>query len=389
MFSLKQSRGFTIIELLVAVGVTAILVALMLSITINILSGWNRSSGKLSNENQARLILDILSQDIQGAILRYDSNAWFVATIQDDQSGAGDSGMTTTTFTADWPSSGIKPQASSNSFVINPSERLISNYRFGQAGVWLRFFTVPPDGASTNLSDTSAPRAVAYQMLRAQVNGSAQSSYMLFRSEVRPGGTSSGSTFSHGYDLFQGRMVTDSDGSPGYNSTAHGNREDIASRSNATRVRSPHVDHVIGTNVIDFGIKIYGKEAGAEVELFPVRRNSAGASLGAVASAPPLTYAASLRNPASPPPDILRIGNAANIIYGDNPTVDGHSPIYPTAVEVLVRILTPEGARLIAALEANQIAAPDGLSPQAHWWRIAEQHSDVFTRRIDIRAKPL
>lgn len=385
-FRLNEERSaFTIVELLVAIGVTAVLVALILNITINVLNGWSRSSGKLRNENQARFVLDYLSQDIQGAILKYDTNTWLAATIQRDQGGIGDAAMSGTKFTASWSGSTVKPGAGDGSFVINPSERLLKNYRFGQAGVWLRFFTIPPDNATTGLSDTSAPRAVAYQMTRVRINGSDQNSYMLFRSEVRPGGTTSGSTFSHGYDLFLDKDSTDADGSPGYNSTTDGNREDVASRANATRVRSPHIDHVLATDVIDFGIRLYGRENGAEVEIFPVRRGVSGTALGAVAGGAPLTYAASLRNPATAP-DVTGIGSASDILYGDDPGVSGHSPIYPTAAELLVRILTPEGARQIAALEAGQLAAPDGLSPEAHWWKIAEEHSDVFTRRVEIRS---
>jgi|GEM_PF-260120 hypothetical protein len=381
----KARRAFTIIELLVAIGVTVVLVALMLNISVNVLNGWNRSSGKLRNENQARLVLDYLSQDLQGAILKYDTNTWLAATIQRDQSGTGDAGISGTVFTANWPASGVKPGASNGSFEINPGgaatpgERLLKNYRFGQAGVWLRFFTVPPDNSDpTDLASASAPRAVAYQMARVRVKGSDQHMYALFRSEVRPGGTGSGSTFSVGYDLF---MSEGTSPSPGYNA---GN----AGKGNPGTVRQPHPDHIIGTDVIDFGVRLYGRENGAEVEIFPVRRDAAGNVLGGlaqVAGGPPLTYAASLRDPSNAP-DVAGIGDALDILYGDDPTVSGHTPIYPTAAELLVRILTPEGARQIAALEAGQIIPPDDLSVNEYWWRIAEEHSDVFTRRVEIRS---
>lgn len=376
-FTLRVTRGcraFTIVELLVAIGVTAILVTLMLSVTINVLKGWNQSSGKLSNENQARLVLEYLSKDLQGAILRRDTGTWLAATIQDEQTGTGDTGMSGSRFTADW-SGTVKPTAINGSFAINPAERLLKNYKFGQAGVWLRFFTIPPDNVPGAISNTSAPRAVGYQMTRVRVKGSDQYVYALFRSEVRPGGTASGSTFSLGYDLFQ-----DKDDDPSYNL---GN---MATVGNPGTIRRPHFSQIIANNVIDFGVRLYGRDSGAEVEIFPVRRDGVGAALGLPATGVPLTYAASLRDP-STAPDVDAIGNASDIIYGDDTTASGHNPIYPTAAEVLVRILTPEGARLIAALEAGQLGNPDGLTTDEHWWKIAEEHSDVFTRRIEILSR--
>jgi prepilin-type N-terminal cleavage/methylation domain-containing protein len=371
MFSFKQSRGFTIIELLVAVGVTAILVALMLTITINILNGWNRSSGKLSNENQARLILDQLSQDLQGVIMRRDANTWLAVTAQRDQpAGNGDSGLSTgTPFAGAWGGT-VKPTAGNGSFEINPSGRQIADYRFGQAGVWLRFFTTPPDNATTDLSDTSAPRAVAYQMIRVRVGTSDQYTYGLFRSEVRPfNAADNNSTFGIGYDLFM-----DQTASPSYNA---GN----AGEGNVGNVRRPPGSRILAVNVIDFGVKLYGRSGNAEVELFPIRRNAAGNAVdanGDPATPPtntPFTFAASSRNPA-PAPNITGVGS---INYG-----------YPTAAEVMVRILSPEGVRLISALEAGNLARPPEASNDAeHWWLIARQHSDVFTRRIEFRAATL
>lgn len=372
MISLKQSRGFTIIELLVAVGVTAILVALMLNITISVLNGWNRSSGKLSNDNQARLILDLLSQDLQGVIMRRDANTWLAATAQQTQSGNGDSGLNTgTPFAGAWDGT-VKPTAASGSFEINPSGRKIADYRFGQAGVWLRFFTTPPDNATTDLINTSAPRAVAYQLIRVRVGASDQYSYGLFRTESRPfNPANDNSTFGVGYDLFMDETATLS-----YN---RGNGTD----GNAGNIRRPPGVRILAVNVIDFGVKLYGRSGSVEVELFPVRRNSDGnpASLDGNGnpytppSNTPFTFAASSRNPV-PAPNITGVGT---IDYG-----------YPTAAEVMVRILSPEGVRLISALEAGNLTLPpEATNGAEHWWLIARQHSDVFTRRIDLRSTTL
>lgn len=369
MLSCKKGQGFTIIELLVAVGVTAILVALMLSITINVLNGWNRSSGRLSNENQARLILDQLSQDIQGAIMRRDLNTWLAATVQRDQSGTGDSAMSGTLFTGAW-SGTVKPDSSDDSLRIDPVGRQIKDYRFGQAGVWLRFFTTPPDNATNNLVDSSAPRAVSYQMIRVQVGTSDQYTYGLFRSEVRPFNPAGiNSTFGIGYDLFMNQTDV-----PSYNNRSDTNPDDPDHDGNAGNIRRPTAFRVLATNVIDFGVKLYGRSGTAEVELFPVRRDAVGDPTSGIPSVP-FTFAVSSRNAADP----VSITGIGSIDYG-----------FPTAAEVMVRILTPEGVRLISALESGNLPRPPEASDAAaHWWLIALQHSDVFTRRVEFRAKSL
>jgi hypothetical protein len=47
----------------------------------------------------------------------------------------------------------------------------------------------------------------------------------------------------------------------------------------------------------------------------------------------------------------------------------------------MVRILTPEGVRLIQAIEQGTL--------QADWWETALRNSQVYTRRIEIKSKGL
>ncbi|MDB6126754.1 MAG: prepilin-type N-terminal cleavage/methylation protein, partial [Verrucomicrobia bacterium] len=48
----------------------------------------------------------------------------------------------------------------------------------------------------------------------------------------------------------------------------------------------------------------------------------------------------------------------------------------PWVVDVVLRILTDDGARMIAGLENGRIAGD--------WWEIALAHSHVFTRRVVV-----
>jgi prepilin-type N-terminal cleavage/methylation domain-containing protein len=218
--SLRQ--GFTIIELLVAVAVTALLVSLMLGIVVNITGGWNRSSGSLESGNQARVVLDQLTSDLQAAIIRNDSNVWMAAKMASPSTA--------------WVTGG----AGQNTAVIpagtTPPLPALENYRFGPSGVWFRFFsTVPGTNTTGDLTTLSAPRAVAYQIIRRPVvDGSNEHRYQLYRSEVLPN-----LTFTAGYNLMDAAYTGGS-----------------AANNAPGSIRTPTTDSVIANNVVDFGVRI-------------------------------------------------------------------------------------------------------------------------------------
>ncbi len=353
--SKQSAKAFTIVELLVAVSVTAILVTLMVSVTANVLNAWNRSSAVLTTGNQARLILDQLSQDLNGALLKRSGDAMMAATIQPAQTTTGDAGIGTAVWIA-----AAKPSGAV-SLNYNPLVSMgvdFSDYRFGHAGVWLRFFTIPSDNSSTNTKDASAPRAVSYQMSRIRIGGttSQQVGYVLYRSEVRPNHDTASlqarSVFALGYDLAGANL---------YNNPTATNSGD----SEPGSIRRPDASQIIGNDVIDFGVRFLERlNTGALAEVYPVDRRAASASSGFnqnfVASNIPAAAAASTA-------------------YG-----------YPAVAEVFVRILSSEGVRLINAFEAGLISLPAGFaSDDAYWWELAEQNSKVFTRRIEIRSSAL
>lgn len=320
--SRSKSKGFTIVELLVAVGVTTLLVSLMLGIVVNITKAWNRSSGSLEGGNQARMVLDQMASDLQAAIMRRDNNIWLAATIQQasspDWEGAAYNTANIPTTTSPLPS--------------------LEEYRFGPYGVWLRFFTTVPDenatvddpstpGVDERLSTLSAPRAVAYQIVRLPVVvGSSEIRYQMFRSEVPPH-----VTFAQGYDLLGASYTTtDTNGS--------------------LAVRRPNrTTDLIANNVVDFGVRILGEN---DAVLFP---RSATDEFLATATAP-------------------SGGEGANIGF-------------PKAIEIFIRVLSAEGADELALLENP----PDGYTPPeamsaAKWDEIMAAHSRVYTRRVNLPA---
>src|SRR5262245_33835403 len=80
--SLGGARAFTLIELMVGLGVTAVLVALMLQAVTLLTNAWKRSSGILTTEAQAALILDQVALDLQSALFHRDGGVWLAATVQ-------------------------------------------------------------------------------------------------------------------------------------------------------------------------------------------------------------------------------------------------------------------------------------------------------------------
>jgi hypothetical protein len=206
--------------------------------------------------------------------------------------------------------------------------------------VWLRFLTTQPD-ANDKATSRSAPRVVAYQIVRRRAG--AGYGYQFFRSQVRPGVTNS--TFSTGYNLFASAYTTP-------NGTAQ----------NPGNVRRPNVQFLLGNNVIDFGLKIFVRAAdGSLIPVFPA------------SDAPAQSFVATT-DPATVP-----------VGYAGNPVVRA----FPAAAEVLLRILTPGGATLIANLEAGLTAPPAGVLFSDYWWQIADAHSRVFVRHMEFKAPPL
>jgi type II secretory pathway pseudopilin PulG len=179
-----RPSGFTIIELLVAVSITVVMVGLILMIVTNVLTVWNRTSGDISRENQARQALDLLARDLQGAVFRADGNVWLAATVQ---SAGGNVGMTGESWTA---GGGTLKPTGAVSLRLGPAmvppvndegtdapELGFEDSRFGRRGMWLRLFTVEPEA-----NRPSAPRAVSYQIARREV-GSGYT-YQLFRASI-------------------------------------------------------------------------------------------------------------------------------------------------------------------------------------------------------------
>jgi type II secretory pathway pseudopilin PulG len=287
----KQS-AFSLIELLVATAVTAIIVGLMVTMVSSLLTAYNRSSGVLSAQSQANFVMDQLATEIQSMLVR-NSDVDVMFELSFLGGVLGDSG---------------KPNDIDLPAPIDPDgdpplrPRPIAQDRFSQGGMQLRFFTAGPSLVDDPLRGV---RKVTYRIYYEPVTSASGSprQFMMSRSEE-----SALDTFETGYNL-------------------NNYTEGAFSENN-----------IIAGNVIDFGVRVYTFNNNRErVMRYPFTST---------------VYAAPIMDP------------------------------YPRAIEVMIRILTPEGERLLKAFA-------DGNLPGANWWDLAEQNSEVFSRVINIPSRPL
>lgn len=368
-------RGFTLLELLVATVITAVLAGFIVTIVSNVSGFWSRTTGRLSTEAQARHILDQLSLDLGGAQFRDDGNVWMAADV-----------LPSTTNSGFWQAAvaNPKPTGTGTNGSIAMTSASLADARFGPAGVWLRFFTTKRGSNLTATPATfSAPVAVGYQIIRrfsAASTVSTKTAYLFHRAEVRPAGVGTGSTLRPGV-LETGYTITSGPYSNVSTATNTGTTTGDPRSIQAPGSRT-NFDSVIGENVIDFGVRCYVREVvpsdSADPTSLPATRLRLVFPAGDAAGA--------LTNSTSAP---LRAQ-----LPGNTPSTDpsyNYRFLMPDVVDVMVRILTDEGARLLDSYErANSpLTVPAGLTAQQYWWQIAAANSQVYTRRVVLNTKPL
>ena len=70
-------RGFTLLELLVAMAVLTLLLLLCSQVLMVAISTWTSGRSQADNFSQARVALDIIARDLETAVLRKDTPAFF------------------------------------------------------------------------------------------------------------------------------------------------------------------------------------------------------------------------------------------------------------------------------------------------------------------------
>jgi type II secretory pathway pseudopilin PulG len=325
-----NTGAFTLLELLVAMTITLILAALMLTIVTNTLALWQRTQSSFTASSQATIALDMIERDLQAAVFHRDGKTWLALDVINNPPALVPHGwlILATMKPATAESQRLLPDLGAGA---TPS---IGDARFGLSGSWFRFVT-------TNIeSDGSLPVVVSYQITRRPVSGAvaatnpAEIRYTLFRSAVSTAGT-----FSTGYDLIV----------PGYGSTS----STPSSSRNPKTLMNPNSSDALATNVVDFGVWLYVREevTGGLRRIFPTDNGD-------------LTHAAR---------EVGAVADASR---------------FPEVADVMVRILSDEGAALLAEVEnsGGHITRPANFASDAEWWwGIVETYSKVYVRRIAVK----
>lgn len=367
-----RSRAFTLVELIVSIAVTALIVGLLVGVLNHVTDGWAKATGRMSTAATARVIFEQIAPDLESALFRDDGNTWMAIEVR-----------RTARQVPLWVTTGAparqKPDTLSD--LLRPTERRIDRLtnrettvelpieyaRYGTGGAWLRFFTVRR-GTNADNATISAPVAIGYQLARRPLSANPQSTvigYNLYRMEVRPSPTRSTSTgaataqgvLSVGYNLSDSRYNRSSTGNTG-------NAGDPASLYTMTNA-SAILGSLLAENVVDFGVRFYERDDATQRMKLIFPANAAGQ---VVAN----RYTHEARSIPNTPVSYLNK--------------------FPEVIEVMVRILTEEGAAQLAKLEANPNQL--GTRPQMYrtdaewWWGIVEKNSHVYVRRIEIAAPP-
>jgi prepilin-type N-terminal cleavage/methylation domain-containing protein len=327
----RPSAGFTLLELLVALTITLVLAGLMLTVTLGALHLWRRQQAAQVQAVVARQIFDLLERDLQAATYRRDASHWFAADILDTAPALANHG---------WLAGGrMKPANGGSLLPLPPPDNdgvaRIAEARFGLSGIWLRFVT-------TNVeSGGSLPTVVAYQLVRRPVLGDPTATnpapvrYNLYRSVV-----SDTDTLANGYDLTSSAYGSSNNTPSSALSTAY---------RQARNVTNPSHANLLASNVVDFGCWLYVRDAAGElVRIYPATA-----------------------------------GDLSHQVVGQSSANDSR---FPEVADVMVRVLSDEGAGIIAAIEGGQVSRPPAYpTDAAWWWSEVEANSAVFTCRIEIK----
>jgi len=322
--SIAGRAGFTLFELLVSAGLGVVLAGFTITIFAHVSEAWAQTANRLSGEARAKHALDQLALDLSGALFRADGNTWLAV----DDVGV---------------MSGLNGPASN---------------RLEVSGAWLRFFT-HRRGGNTTLEDMSAPVAVAYRIVRHPGEAANRpATYRLVRTESRAAGmgvddepSGAEGTLELGYSI----DVSEDTDEHVDGALAPAARFEAAASGGSDAI----ADHVIG-----FEIRCHVRDRTAVNGLRTVFSNRGGTNAGMDVSHRPLR--SRLAGSARDEPDAL---------------------LFPEVIDVGLRVLTEEGARVIGRFEAGHAAyrPPAGVSAAEHWEALVSAHSRLFVRRLAPR----
>lgn len=325
----RRPAGMSLVEVLVAVVVTVGLAVVLLSVTINALNLWRRAQAAFTGDVEAKLALDLMARDLHGALFTESGGAWLAIDVVSIPSILSTHG---------WQITGtIKPAGAESLALLPPDEAgiaaSITQARFGLSGAWLRLATTNVETKSAGNPAGSAPVVVSYQIARRPLSGA-----------VSPGNPAAVR-----YTFFRSAVTNDSTMVAGFDvrSSAFGSATGSFPAARAPRsVTNPSSGDAVASNVVDFAVWLYRRDASGVLQrIFPTTETDfSHTSLSAAE--------------------------------------------FPEVADVMLRVLTDEGARMVEAIESGNggLVRPPAMSESQWWWSVVAAHSQVYARRIDLKA---
>ncbi len=80
-FNVPKKRGFTLMELMVAMAITTIIVTVLVSITSIALDTWNRSRAELRASRQAKSMVDSMARDFEALVTRRGNTSEWLSAV--------------------------------------------------------------------------------------------------------------------------------------------------------------------------------------------------------------------------------------------------------------------------------------------------------------------
>jgi type II secretory pathway pseudopilin PulG len=340
----RQSKAFTVLELLVALAVTAVLSGLLLTISVQVLNTQKQTSNDLETNQVAQLVLDRIEEDLQCALFRNDGNVWMELSMQH---GVNPDWQKAENQNLSKPNLARYLWAPASMPTSTAEGGPLEDARFGRASVWLKFFTQAPD-MDLDSNNSGGARAIGYQLIRHGVTAAPISSqrYQLYRSDV-----SEKNTFERGYNL------------PDYSENPHQN-EDSSTLRVSSAIKLPINSDPAQTNAFSLAINVI--EFG--VRAYVVENNSSGAG------------------------NLIQIFpyNETNSVHAikckSNPQVSQGEGRFPDVIDVMIKVISNEGAKILERYENGdmQKKKPEEFSNEEYWWELAEQYCETYIRRIKI-----
>ena len=291
-------RGFTLLELMVAIAISLLVLATVVKVVVMVLGQTERSIGMVSRFAESNKARDGLASDLQGLYAGNGSAGGI--RLRQPGFGWGIEGWSSV------PTDG-KPSATMISETAALNETIL-NERWGREGVQAAWFLNDP---LIGEHDPGGLKSVSYQMKRKQVGSSSFPRYYLMRSEV-----SALQVFENGY------VFEDSAYEKGtYSETAYWS---------SSVVRHPNANHIVASNVIDFGMRVFVKDVSTSQwqMVFP---NSNG---------------------------------SLNLLPR------------PCVFVVMLRVLSDEGAEKIENIEQGRVSDD--------WWETALRYSEVVSFQVEV-----